>query len=93
MRSYLYPTFTLDNENFERALPIALSLSKKFQLPCRIWKSGDWFAISFQDKAINHGFYYSHQHENDLRAAFERYADFKLIYAKENIFAQGKDLV
>ncbi len=92
MCSYLYPTFNLDQENFERALPLALSLSKKFQLPCRMWKTGDRFAISFKDKAVNYGFYYSHLHADVLHETLEKDVDFELSYESEAKFSQGKDL-
>lgn len=93
MRNHLYPTFAVDHENFERALPVALNLSKEFNLPCRFWQIGDWYAISFKDQAINHGFYYSHKHENELIENLQKKVEFQLLYSKEENFAKGKDLV
>ncbi|MEG6614866.1 hypothetical protein V6C27_00265 [Peptococcaceae bacterium 1198_IL3148] len=93
MRYHLYPTFAVDHENFEKALPVALNLSKRFNLPCRFWQSGDLYAISFKDQAINHGFYYSHKHESELIANLESQIDFQLLYAKEEAFEKGKELV
>ncbi|MTI81513.1 MAG: hypothetical protein FH758_11655 [Firmicutes bacterium] len=92
MLNYLYPTFALDHENFERALPVAMDLSQQLNLPCRYWKIGDWYVISFQDQAVNKGFYYTHQNENELVDGFEKHVDFQLVYTKENKFEKGKEL-
>ncbi|MBM7855684.1 hypothetical protein JOC37_002098 [Desulfohalotomaculum tongense] len=93
MQDYLYPSFALDNENFEKALPIATNLSKQLNLTCRYWKTGECFVIAFKDEAVNRGFYYTHQNEKKLVSSFEKKVHFRLIYSKEDSFAQGKDLV
>ncbi|WP_031513195.1 hypothetical protein [Desulfofalx alkaliphila] len=92
MRSHLYPTFAVDHENFEKALPVALGLSQKLNMPCRYWKTGDYYVIAFKDQAINRGFYYTHKHEQEMISVLENHIDFHLVYTKEEKFQNGKKL-
>lgn len=89
MRSYLYPAFTMESEDFERALPQAIKFSQTHQLPCRVIKEGDLFAICFQDKAISQGIVYGHQYEKELDSKFSKYAIMEIIYLRQEDFEKG----
>lgn len=93
VRSHLYPTFAVDHENFEKAIPVAIHLSQELDLPCRYWKTGDFYVISFKDQAVNQGFYYTHRHEEELIVGLESRIDFHLVYTKEEKFNNGKELI
>ncbi|MBO8136750.1 MAG: hypothetical protein H0Z40_01220 [Desulfotomaculum sp.] len=93
MQNYLYPTFILDQENFEKALPVAINLSLKLNLNCRYWKNDYGYAIAFEDQAISKGFYYTHKNEERLVSSFEKHVQYKLIYTSNKNFTKGTDLV
>lgn len=92
MRSYLYPSFALDDDNFEKAIPVAMNLSQEYNLPCRFLKKGQYYIIVFKDQAINQGFYYTHRHAEQLVSTLEKSADFQLVYSSEKSFIIGKEL-
>ncbi|AEG61621.1 hypothetical protein [Desulforamulus ruminis] len=89
MRSYLFPAFTMESEDFERALPMALKFSKSHNIPCRVLKEGDLYAICFRDKAIARGIVYGHLHEKELDKNFGKYAIADTVYLREEDFERG----
>lgn len=89
MRSHLYPAFTMESEDFERALPKAIKFSQAHDLPCRVLKQGDLYAICFEDKAVNRGIVYGYLHEKELESKFGNYTIGEVIFLSKEEFAQG----
>ncbi|MDO7786978.1 hypothetical protein [Desulforamulus aquiferis] len=89
MRSYLYPAFTMEPEDFERALPTAIKISKTYDIPCRVLKQGDLYAICFQDKAVSKGIVYGHLYEKELDKNLGKYAITDVFYLTQEDFEQG----
>lgn len=89
MRSYLYPAFTMESEDFERALPVALKFSKTYGLPCRVIKEGDLYAICFRDKAVSRGIVYSHLYEKELEKNLGKYAASDVFYLSQEEFERA----
>ena len=92
MRSHLFPTFTMDAENFERALSVITNLTEELHLSCSYWRQGPWYAISFKDQAINHGIYYTAKHEQKMINALTKEVEFDLVYVAEDTFNNGKSI-
>ncbi|GAB6181698.1 hypothetical protein JCM14036_30170 [Desulfotomaculum defluvii] len=93
MRSYLYPAFTLESEDFERVLPSAIKFSQTYDVPCRILKEGDLYLLSFEDKAVSRGIVYGHQHEKELDSKFHKYTICDVFYLSKEEFDKGKGLI
>lgn len=89
MRSYLYPAFIMELEDFEVALPIAVRFSKKHDIPCRVLQEGDLYTICFEDKAIPKGIVYGHRYEKELDKNLSKYAIMDVIYLNKGDFERG----
>lgn len=89
MRSHLYPAFTMEPEDFERALPAAIKFSQTHDIPCRVLRDGDTYTICFEDKAVSRGFVYGHQHEKELDRKFRKYAMYDVFYLNKEDFVKG----
>ncbi|MEG6520406.1 hypothetical protein [Desulfotomaculum sp. 1211_IL3151] len=92
MRSYLYPAFTLEPEDFEKVLPAAVKFSQTYEVPCRFLKEGDLYLLSFEDKAVSRGIVYGHQHEKELESKFQKYTICDVFYLSKKEFEKGKGL-
>ncbi|GAB6158786.1 hypothetical protein JCM39194_19860 [Desulfotomaculum varum] len=89
MRSYLYPAFTMEPDEFERALPAAVKFSQTHHIPCRVLKQGDLYTLCFEDKAVARGIVYGHRYEVELDRAFRKYAIDDVVYLKKEEFEKG----
>lgn len=89
MRSYLYPTFTMESEDFEKALPLAIKFSQTHEVACRVIKEGELYGLCFEDKAIAKGIVYGHQYEKELDKKFSKYSICEIIYLKKADFEKG----
>jgi hypothetical protein len=81
----------MESDDFEKALPVALKLSKAHDLPCRVLKQGDLYAICFQDKAVPKGIVYGHVYEKELTKSLSKYAITDVVYLKKEEFEQGSN--
>lgn len=79
----------MESEDFERALPAALKISKTYDIPCRVIKQGDLYAICFQDKAVSKGIVYGHLYENELDKNLGKYSITDVFYLKQEDFEKG----
>lgn len=93
MRSHLFPTFTMDAENFELAIPIISTLAEELDLPCCYWRQGSGYAFSFKDLAVNHSIYYTAKHEQIIIDRLQREVEFNLSYVTEETFNKGKIII
>ncbi|SHK22858.1 hypothetical protein [Desulforamulus aeronauticus] len=89
MRSHLYPAFTMESEEFERALPVAMKFSKTHEVPCRVLREGTLYAICFEDVAVPRGIVYGHQYEKELEKKLGKYAIQEIVYLSREQFEQG----
>ncbi|MEW6063856.1 MAG: hypothetical protein ACOY3U_00180 [Bacillota bacterium] len=89
MRSHLYPAFTMEPEDFERALPAAIKFSQNHDIPCRVLRQGDLYTLCFEDKAVSRGIVYSHRYEEELDRKFRKYAIYDVVYLTKEEFAKG----
>ncbi|SHE92119.1 hypothetical protein SAMN02745133_01431 [Desulforamulus putei DSM 12395] len=89
MRSYLYPAFTMEPEDFERALPAAVKFSQTHDIPCRVLRQGELYTICFKDKAVARGIVYGHRYEKELDRTFRKYAIYDVVYLKKEEFEKG----
>ncbi|ABO49023.1 hypothetical protein Dred_0477 [Desulforamulus reducens MI-1] len=92
MRSYLYPAFTLESEDFERVLPSAIKFSQTHNVPCRVLREANLFIISFEDKAVSRGIIYGHQLEKEMDHKFSKYAICDVFYLSKEQFEKGKGI-
>lgn len=89
MRSYLYPAFAMEPEDFEKALPAAIKISKTLDIPCRFIKQGSLYTICFQDKAVSKGIVYSHLNEKEMDKSLGKYAVTEVFYLTKDEYEKA----
>lgn len=93
MPNYVYPTFMLDTDDFEKALPTLTKLVGAVNLPCRYWRKDSQYAITFKDEAINKVIYCIAHHEHMMIDYLTPVVAFELTYTDADTFNSGKELL